>query len=72
MPTPTKPTKQSTQSVRISLPTDMVAAINVIAEQELLSRTVWIRRTINSAVKYSRWNLELKKQEAQWRAEKNK
>ena len=61
MPTPAKPAKQPARSVRISLPAEMLADIDKISEAELLSRPVWIRRTLNNAVRFQRWQSSLNK-----------
>ena len=63
MPAVTKPV---TKPVQIDMPTDLVATIDRIAAEELLTRTAWMRRVINNAVRYSRWESDLNKQTREW------
>jgi metal-responsive CopG/Arc/MetJ family transcriptional regulator len=49
----------SKQRIQLELPTDMVATIDRIAGEQLLSRSSWLRRTINNTVKYARWESSL-------------
>ena len=57
-----KPAKQLVRPVQIDMPTDLVDAIDQIAAHEMLSRSAWMRRVINNAVRYARWHASLNKQ----------
>ena len=55
-------TKPATRPIQIEMPTDLIVIIDRIAAEEMLSRTAWMRRVLNSAVRYARWQAELNKQ----------
>jgi metal-responsive CopG/Arc/MetJ family transcriptional regulator len=61
MPASTKQTKPPVRSVQIAIPTDLIATIDQIAAHEMLTRSAWMRRVINNAVRYTRWEAELHK-----------
>jgi metal-responsive CopG/Arc/MetJ family transcriptional regulator len=61
MSTVAAPDKPAQRLVRITLPADFVREIDKIAEVEMLSRTAWMRRVLNSAVKFSRWHASVSK-----------
>jgi metal-responsive CopG/Arc/MetJ family transcriptional regulator len=48
-------TKSAKRPVQFELPADLIATIDRIAGEQLLSRSAWMRRVINNAVKYQRW-----------------
>jgi hypothetical protein len=54
--------KQPVRPIQIGLPADFVAIIDRIAAEQMLSRAAWMRRVLNNAVRYSRWDAELNKQ----------
>jgi hypothetical protein len=59
---PALATKQPVRSIQTDVPADLVVAIDQIAAHEMLSRSAWMRRVINNAVKFARWNASLNKQ----------
>jgi metal-responsive CopG/Arc/MetJ family transcriptional regulator len=61
MPALTKSTKQPVRPVQIDMPIDFIATIDRIAAEELLSRSAWMRRVLNNAVRAAQWRAELNK-----------
>jgi hypothetical protein len=55
-------TKPASRPVQIEMPTALIATIDRIAAEELLSRTAWMRRVLNNAVRAARWQAEMTKQ----------
>jgi metal-responsive CopG/Arc/MetJ family transcriptional regulator len=58
MPAAAKP---AVRPVQIAMPTDLITTIDRIAAYEMISRSAWLRRTINNAVRYTRWHESLNK-----------
>ena len=54
--------KPATKPVQIEMPTSLIATIDRIAAEELLSRTAWMRRVLNNAVRAAQWRSEMTKQ----------
>jgi metal-responsive CopG/Arc/MetJ family transcriptional regulator len=61
MPASTKPTKPPVRSIQVALPADFIATIDRIASRDLQSRSAWMRRVLNNAVRAEHWRAELNK-----------